>query len=72
MEISEILSILNSVFEEETIELITDIPVEPFLIITPGKINAISLFLRDEESLQFDFLSSLSGVDYDEENLAVV
>ena len=49
MEISEILSILNSVFEEETIELITDIPVEPFLIITPGKINAISLFLRDEE-----------------------
>ena len=72
MDISEILSILNSVFEKETIELKTDIPVEPFLIIAPSKINAISLFLRDEERLQFDFLSSLSGVDYDEENLAVV
>lgn len=72
MDISEIYSNLESVFEEENIELKTDIPVEPFLIITPNKINAISLFLRDEERMQFDFLSSLSGVDYDEENLAVV
>ena len=72
MDISEILSVLNSVFKEENIELKTDIPVEHFLIIAPSKISAVSLFLRDEERLQFDFLSSLSGVDYDEENLAVV
>lgn len=72
MDISEIYSNLRSVFEEENIEIKTDIPVEPFLIIAPGKINAISLFLRDEERMQFDFLSSLSGVDYDDENLAVV
>ncbi len=72
MDISEIFSILKSVFEEENIELKTDIPVEPFLIIAPDKIDAISLFLRDEEKLLFDYLSSLSGVDYDEENLVVV
>ena len=72
MEISEIYSLLKSFFEEKEIELKTDIPVEPFLIVAPNKINAISLFLRDEESLQFDYLSSLSGVDYDEDNLAVV
>ena len=72
MEISEIYSLLKSFFEEKEIELKTDIPVEPFLIIAPDKINAISLFLRDEENLQFDYLSSLSGVDYDDDNLAVV
>ena len=72
MEISEIYSLLKSFFEEKEIELKTDIPVEPFLIVAPDKINAISLFLRDEESVQFDYLSSLSGVDYDDENLAVV
>jgi len=72
MEISEIYSLLKSFFEEKEIELKTDIPVEPFLIIAPDKINAISLFLRDEESLQFDFLNSLSGVDHDDENLLIV
>lgn len=72
MEISEIYSLLKSFFEEKEIELKTDIPVEPFLFVAPDKINAISLFLRDEESLQFDYLSSLSGVDYDDDNLAVV
>jgi len=72
MEISEIYSLLKSFFGEKEIKLKTDIPVEPFLIIAPDKINAISLFLRDEESLQFDFLSSLSGVDYDDENLLIV
>jgi NADH-quinone oxidoreductase subunit C len=72
MDITEIFSFVKSVFEEEAIELKTDIPVETYLILTPKKVNAISLFLRDEENLQFDFLSSLSGVDYDEDNLAVV
>lgn len=72
MEISEICSLLKSFFEEKEIELKTDIPVEPFLIVTPDEINAISLFLRDEENLQFDYLSSISGVDYDDDSLAVI
>lgn len=72
METSEVYNFLKSVFEEGVLELKTDLPVEPFVFVSPDKINAISFFLRDEESLQFDSLSCLSGVDYDKDNLAVV
>jgi NADH-quinone oxidoreductase subunit C len=72
MEISEIYNLLKEVFDSGIGELKTDIPVEPFIIIDADKINAVSLFLRDEESLQFDSLSCLSSVDLDKDNLAVV
>lgn len=72
MEITEIYNLLKEVFDSGIGELKTDIPVEPFIIIDADKINAVSLFLRDEESLQFDSLSCLSSVDLDKDNLAVV
>ena len=72
MEITEIYNLLKEVFDSGIGELRTDIPVEPFIIIDADKINAVSLFLRDEESLQFDSLSCLSSVDLDKDNLAVV
>lgn len=72
MEINEIYSILKSVFEDGIGEPVSDKPVDPYMVIEAGKINAVCLFLRDEERLQFDYLSCLSGIDYDKDNLAVV
>jgi NADH-quinone oxidoreductase subunit C len=72
MDIKEIYNVLKSVFEDGIGEPVTDKPVDPFMIIDAGKINAVCLFLRDEERLQFDYLSCLSGVDNDKDNLAVV
>jgi NADH-quinone oxidoreductase subunit C len=72
MDIKEIHNILKSVFDEGIGEPVTDKPVDPYMIINAEKIKAVCLFLRDEERMQFDYLSCLSGVDYDKDNLAVV
>jgi len=72
MDIKEIHELLKSAFEEGIGEPVTDKPVDPYIVIEADKINAVCLFLRDEERLQFDYLSCLSGVDYDKDNLAVV
>jgi NADH-quinone oxidoreductase subunit C len=72
MDIKEIHALLKSAFEEGIGEPVTDKPVDPYFTVEAGKIGAVCLFLRDEERLQFDYLSCLSGVDYDKDNLAVV
>jgi NADH-quinone oxidoreductase subunit C len=72
MEITEIYNKLKKVFGDGIGDLKTDLPTYSFFFVDASKINAVSLFLRDEESLQFDNLSCLSGVDYDKDNLAVV
>ncbi len=72
METNEVYDKLKKVFEDGIGELKTDVPVCPFFFVSADKINAVSLFLRDEESMQFDNLSCLSGLDYDKDNLAVV
>lgn len=72
MEIQDIHEKLKKVFPDGIGELKTDIPASPFIFVDPAHINAVSLFLRDEESLQFDNLMCLSGVDYDTDNLAAV
>jgi NADH-quinone oxidoreductase subunit C len=72
METAEIYEKLKKTFTEGIGELKTNLPVYPFFFVDADKVNAICCFLRDEESLQFDNLSCLSGVDYDKDNLAVV
>jgi len=72
METNEVYEKLKKVFEDGIGEIKTDLPVDPFFFVSADKINAVSLFLRDEESMQFDNLSCLSGLDYDKDNLAVV
>lgn len=72
MDITEIYNLLKEAFDSGIDELKTDMPLEGFFFVDADKINAVSYFLRDEESLQFDSLSCLSSVDYDKDNLAVV
>jgi len=59
----EIFNQLKEKFGSSVIELKTDKPVEPFVIVNPLEVDKICLFLRDEKDLQFDSLMNLSGVD---------
>ena len=59
----DIFNLLKEKFGESIIELKSDKPVEPYIIINPLEIDKICLFLRDEKDLQFDSLMNLSGVD---------
>lgn len=63
MNVEEILQKLKEKFPESEFNLDNELPVEPFIIINPLEINKISEFLRDDESLLFDSLMNLSGVD---------
>lgn len=63
MNVEEILQKLKDKFPESEFSLDNELPVEPFLIVNPLDINIISEFLRDDESLLFDSLMNLSGVD---------
>lgn len=59
----EIFNQLKEKFGSSIIQLKTDKPVEPFIIVNPLEVDKICLFLKDEKDLQFDSLMNLSGVD---------
>jgi len=59
----EIFNLLKEKFGDAKVELKTDKPVEPFVVVDPLTVDKICSFLRDENDLQFDSLMNLSGVD---------
>ena len=59
----EIFEILKTEFPDSVLEIDTELPTEPLVLIDPLKINEVSLFLRDNDELRFDSLMNLSGVD---------
>ncbi len=59
----EIFNHLKEKFGDSVVELKTDKPVEPFIVVDPLTVDKICSFLRDENDLQFDSLMNLSGVD---------
>lgn len=59
----EIFQILKNNFPDSELTLKTDLPLEPFIIVSPFDVDKISLFLRDNPELNFDSLMCLSGVD---------
>ncbi|MCW8849333.1 MAG: NADH-quinone oxidoreductase subunit C [Melioribacteraceae bacterium] len=63
MNVEEILQKLKDKFPESEFNLDNELPVEPFIVVNPLEINKISEFLRDDETLLFDSLMNLSGVD---------
>lgn len=71
MEQKEIFEHLKNKFGEAITEFKDDKPVDAYIIVAPGKIDEVCLYLRDYEKLQFDSLSCLSGVDYADGNLGV-
>ena len=71
MQAQEIFDKLKEKFGEEIIELITEETHNPFINVKPEKITDISLMLRDDEELDFDYLTLLSGID-EGENIGLV
>ncbi|MCF8267763.1 MAG: NADH-quinone oxidoreductase subunit C [Ignavibacteriales bacterium] len=59
----EIFEILKDEFGDKILELKEDIPVDPYIIVTPDSTEKIARFLHDSSDLQFDSLMVLSGVD---------
>ncbi len=59
----ELFNLLKEKFGDAIIELKKDQPVDPFIIVDPFQIDKISLFLRNNEDLLFDYLVNLAGVD---------
>lgn len=59
----EIFEILKAKFGDAVIEIQTEKPVEPIIIVDQKKINEVGVFLRDNDELLFDALMNLSGVD---------
>jgi NADH-quinone oxidoreductase subunit C len=68
----EIFQILKENFPNSVIELKTDLPTEPIIIVPALDIDKISLFLKDSSELLFDSLINLSGVDEIKANLLSV
>lgn len=58
-------------FGEAVIEIKLDVQ-QPFLVIDPKRMKEVSLFLRDDQALQFDYCSCVSGVDYSDGKLGAV
>ncbi len=66
----EVFDILQSKFGEKILELQLQTH-NPFIKISSDGLLEIAQFLRDDERFQFDYLSCLSGMDY-EKTLGVV
>lgn len=59
----EIFQLLKDNFPELKLELKTDQPTEPVIIVSPVDIEKVCTFLHDNPELNFDSLINLSGVD---------
>jgi len=62
----EILDRLSATFvavPDVAIEAKLDNPVDPYVKVSPAHILEVAKFLRDDDEMQFDYLSCLSGID---------
>jgi len=68
----EICDAVKAKFAETVLDVKTEGVLDPFIRVAPGQIRDVCLFLRDDDSLLFDSLMCLSGVDYQGGKLGVV
>lgn len=68
----EIHDALKAKFSTSIIESKLDGVIDPWIKVSPDKIKEIAHHLRDEDSLAFDSLMCLSGIDYTGGKLSVV
>jgi NADH-quinone oxidoreductase subunit C len=71
MTAQEIQNILKAKFGDAIIEAKLNV-MQPCIRIVPDKTKEISFYLRDDAAMQFDYLSCLSGVDYNDGTFGVV
>jgi NADH-quinone oxidoreductase subunit C len=68
----QITDALRSAFGDAILEAKLDGVTDPFVTVAPGKLREIGTYLRDDESMLFDTLMCLSGMDYTGGKLGVV
>lgn len=71
MTAQELYNILKAKFGDAIIEAKFDV-LQPWIRIAQNKTKDICLFLRDDATTRFDYLSCLSGVDYNNGAFGVV
>ncbi|MCL4510068.1 MAG: NADH-quinone oxidoreductase subunit C [Bacteroidetes bacterium] len=72
MNANEIHDKIKSQFLEGVVEFKPDAVVEPFIVVRPDLVREISRFISEDPEVKFDYLMSLSGVDFNDGNLGVV
>ena len=71
MTAQEITNALKEKFGDAILEAKLEV-MQPWLSIAPNRMKDIALFLRDDPSMQFDYMMCLSGVDYNDGRLGIV
>ncbi len=71
MTADELFNTLKTKFGDAIVEAKIDAP-QPWIVVNPARTKEIALFLRDEPTMQFDYLMCLSGVDYNNGKLGIV
>jgi NADH-quinone oxidoreductase subunit C len=69
---NEIRDILRSTFKQSILDAKTDGGTDPFIRVASDTILEVARFLRDSDTLSFDVLMCLSGMDYGNGELGVV
>ncbi len=72
MNANEIHDKIKSQFPDAVVEFKPDAVTEPYIVVRPELIREISQFISADPDLKFDYLMSLSGVDFNDGNLGVV
>ena len=72
MNANEIHDKIKSQFPDGVVDFKPEAVTEPFIVVRPELIREISQFIFADPDLKFDYLMSLSGVDFNDGNLGVV
>jgi NADH-quinone oxidoreductase subunit C len=71
MTAQEILDSLKAKFGAAVLDAKLEV-MQPWISVAPDRMTDIAFFLREEPSLQFDYMMCLSGVDYNDGRLGIV
>ena len=72
MNANEIHERIKDRFPDGVVEFKPDAVVDPFIVVRPELVRDIAEFLSSDPEMKFDYLMSLSGMDYNDGNLGVV
>ncbi len=72
MNANEIHEKIKSQFPDGVVEFKSEGVIDPLIVVRPDLIREISKFISEDADLRFDYLMSLSGVDFNDGNMGVV
>ncbi len=72
MNANEIYEKIKTQFPDGIVEFKSEGVIDPFIIIRPDLIREVARFASADPDLSFDYLMSLSGVDFNDGNIGVV